>query len=48
MQIFINASNIIIDEDKKYDDFSLVEKFAYKIIKKDLPNSVRKEIESSK
>lgn len=39
---------IKIDEDKKYDDFSLVEKFAYKIIKKDLPNSVRKEIESSK
>ena len=39
---------IKIDEDKKYDDFSLVEKFAYKIIKNDLPNSVRKEIESSK
>ena len=39
---------IKIDEDKKYDDFILVEKFAYKIIKKDLPNSVRKEIESSK
>jgi len=39
---------IKIDEDKKYDDFSLVEKFAYKIIKKDLPNSVRKKIESSK
>ena len=39
---------IKIDADKKYDDFSLVEKFAYKIIKNDLPNSVRKEIESSK
>jgi hypothetical protein len=38
---------IKIDEDKKYNDFSIVEKFAYKIIKNDLPHSVRKEIEST-
>ena len=39
---------IKIEEGKKYDDFSLTEKFVYKIIKNDLPNSVRKEIEFSK
>ena len=39
---------IKIDENKKYEQFSLIEKFIYKLIKNDIPEPLRKKIESSK
>jgi hypothetical protein len=35
-----------IDPAKKYEDYSLVEKFAYRFVKEDLPQELRKQIES--
>lgn len=39
---------IKIGENKNYEQFTLMEKFAYKFIKNDIPESIRKKIESSK
>ncbi len=39
---------IKIDEHKNYEQFTLMEKFAYKLIKNYIPEPLRKKIESSK
>ena len=39
---------IKIDENKNYEQFTLMEKLAYKFIKNDIPESLREKIESSK
>ena len=39
---------IKIDENKKYEQFNIIEKFVYKFIKSDIPEPLRKKVESSK
>jgi hypothetical protein len=36
-----------IDHNKKYADYTLLEKFAYRFVKDDLPQGMRQQIESS-
>ena len=49
---FLNSAQdskhtIEIDDNKKYKDFTILEKFVYYFAKKDLPTNVRKNIEQT-